>query len=278
MYKKENIKAFLLMSPGLIGFFMFYILPFNFSVKYAFTDKPVKGEFAGFSNFTNLFGSQPFILGVTNTFKMLVICVPLSLVLALFLGETIHGLFKSRKISIFFMFPMAIPSACTAFLFRSFVSDNGFISRILGVQINWLDTERALLIAVVIYIWKNIGYNLIIILAGIAEIPVEYKEWAAVEGMGDIGYFFKIELPCLGSSIFIMLVMSIINVLKVFKELYMLSGNYPSEGIYMLQHYMNNQFLNMNYQNLTAASLVITVVTGLVLVLASRIILSGGEG
>jgi multiple sugar transport system permease protein len=111
------------------------------------------------------------------------------------------------------------------------------------------------------------GYNLVLVLAGLANIPKDYYEWAAVEGMGGIRAFFRITLVYMVPALFICFVMSFISAFKVYRELYMLAGSYPNEKIYMLQHYMNNQFASLNYQNLTAASFMITlVITALVVV------------
>jgi multiple sugar transport system permease protein len=137
---------------------------------------------------------------------------------------------------------------------------NGLLSNILGVNTDWLQTEHSFAVAVGVYVWKNMGYNLVLALAGLANIPKDYYEWASVEGMGRIRMFFRITLVYLIPALFIMFVMSFISSFKIYRELYMLAGNYPNEKIYMLQHYMNNQFARLNYQNLTTAAFVITIV------------------
>jgi multiple sugar transport system permease protein len=111
------------------------------------------------------------------------------------------------------------------------------------------------------------GYNLVLALAGLSNIPKEYYEWSEGEGMGRIRSFFKITLVYMIPALFIMFVMSFISSFKVYRELYMLAGNYPDRNIYMLQHYMNNQFEQLNYQNLTAAAFVITAAVALLCVL-----------
>ena len=168
-----------------------------------------------------------------------------------------------------FMSPLVIPTACTAFFFRSLFISNGLLSRILGVgtQTDWLQTEFSFPIAVGLYIWKNMGFNLVLALAGLANIPKDYYEWASVEGMGKTRMFFKITLVYLIPALFIMFVMSFINSFKVYRELYMLAGNYPNENIYMLQHYMNNQFARLNYQNLTTAAFVIAAAISIFMVI-----------
>jgi len=137
---------------------------------------------------------------------------------------------------------------------------NGLLSRILGKNTDWLQTEYSFVIVIGVYIWKNMGFNLVLALAGLANIPKDYYEWAAVEGMGKWRMFFKITIVYLIPALFIMFVMSFINSFKIFREIYMLAGSYPNEKIYMLQHYMNNQFSRLNYQNLTTSAFVMTFV------------------
>jgi len=153
-----------------------------------------------------------------------------------------------------------IPSACVAFFFQSLFLSNGLLSRVLGENIDWLQTEYAFPVAVAVFIWKNMGFNLVLALSGLANIPKAYYEWAAMEGMGCRRMFFKITLVYFVPMLFIMFVMSFVNSFKIFRELYMLAGSYPNEKIYMLQHYMNNQFTRLNYQNLTTAAFVITAI------------------
>ena len=111
------------------------------------------------------------------------------------------------------------------------------------------------------------GFNLVLALAGLGNIPKGYYEWANVEGLGKTRMFFEITLVYMTPVLFIMFVMSFINSSKVFRELYMLAGNYPDENIYMLQHYMNNQFSRLNYQNLTTSAFVVTAVISVFMVI-----------
>ena len=165
------------------------------------------------------------------------------------------------------MSPLVIPSACVAFFFQSLFTSNGLLSRILSVNTDWLQTDASFAIAVAVFVWKNMGFNLILALAGLANIPKDYYEWAAVEGMGKVRMFFKITLVYLVPALFIMFVMSFISSFKVYRELYMLAGNYPNENIYMLQHYMNNQFARLNYQNLTTSAFVTTFIISVLMVI-----------
>jgi multiple sugar transport system permease protein len=99
---------------------------------------------------------------------------------------------------------------------------------------------------------------MVLFLAGLKFIPNEYYEYASVEGAGAVWKFFRITLVYLTPTTFLVFIMSIINSFKSFREIYLICGAYPHQSIYMLQHYMNNQFSALNYQRLTSASYILS--------------------
>ena len=258
MMKKENRLALLFIVPSFFGVAMFFIIPFVMSLGYAATD--ARGNFVGLSNFAGLFGNESFRLATVNTVKFMAVAIPLNIIIPLFIACLLFHMIGNVWLKMIFMSPLVIPSACVAFFFQSLFMSNGLLSRILGENIDWLQTEYSFVIVVGVYIWKNMGFNLVLALAGLANIPKDYYEWAAVEGMGKWRMFYKITIVYLIPALFIMFVMSFINSFKIFREIYMLAGSYPNEKIYMLQHYMNNQFSRLNYQNLTTSAFVMTFV------------------
>jgi multiple sugar transport system permease protein len=231
------------------------------SLGYAVTDN--RGSFAGMANFANLFASDAFRLAAVNTLRFMAVAIPLNMAVPLSIACLLYKSAKNRWLKAVFMSPLVIPSACAAFFFQSLFGANGLVSGTLGVSTDWLQTDVSFAIAVGVYVWKNMGYNLVLMLAGLGAIPKDYYEWAAVEGMGRVRMFFRITLVYLIPALFIAFVMSFIHSFKVYRELYMLAGSYPQQRIYMLQHYINNQFTALNYRNLTTASFVITTVIAL---------------
>ena len=256
--EKENFIAFSFLLPSLIGVAMFYVVPFFMSLRYATTDR--NGNFTGIANFMNLFNSEAFRLASWNTLRFMAVAIPLSIAIPLILACLLFNIKGMGWLKTILMSPLVIPTASTAFFFQSLFMSNGFVSRLLNVNTDWLQTDHAFTIAVGLYIWKNLGFNLVLALAARANIPKDYYEWAAVEGMGKTRMFFKITVIYLVPGLFIMFVMSFINSFRIYRELYMLSGSYPHQSIYMLQHYMNNQFMWLNLQNLTSSAFVITFV------------------
>jgi multiple sugar transport system permease protein len=140
---------------------------------------------------------------------------------------------------------------------------NGWLSGLNLPRINWLDSSLAFLIMVLIFVWKNLGYNMVLFLAGLGNIPKDYYEAAAVDGANAWHAFRYITAPHLIPTAILTLIMSIINSFKVFKEIYLITGSYPHNSIYTLQHFMNNMFASLNYPRLTTATTVLVALIAL---------------
>ncbi|CAM3947567.1 carbohydrate ABC transporter permease [Mesobacillus zeae] len=253
-----KVAAFFLL-PSLIGFSLFYLIPFVMGTIYSFKDGAVGGSFVGLFNYKELLASASFLKAATNTFWFTAINVPLvigiSLILALCLHQTV--MFKNAIISSFIL-PIVVPVASIVMLWQILFDWNGTINlwmmKMGFSQIDWMKSEWSIVVVSLVYLWKNIGYNMIIFLAGLQNIPKDYYEIAEMEGAGRFFKFRQITLVYLTPTMFFVLLMSIINSFKVFRETYLIAGDYPYDRIYMIQHYMNNMFASLNVQKLTAAA------------------------
>jgi len=253
-----KVAAFFLL-PSLIGFSLFYLIPFVMGTIYSFKDGAVGGSFVGLFNYKELLASASFLKAATNTFCFTAINVPLvisiSLILALCLHQTV--MFKNAIISSFIL-PIVVPVASIVMLWQILFDWNGTINlwmvKMGFSQIDWMKSDWSIVVVSLVYLWKNIGYNMIIFLAGLQNIPKDYYEIAEMEGTGRFFKFRQITLVYLTPTMFFVLLMSIINSFKVFRETYLIAGDYPYDRIYMIQHYMNNMFTSLNVQKLTAAA------------------------
>ncbi|MEH7356185.1 sugar ABC transporter permease [Neobacillus drentensis] len=253
-----KVAAFFLL-PSLIGFSLFYLIPFVMGTIYSFKDGAVGGSFVGLFNYKELLASASFLKAATNTFWFTAINVPLvigiSLILALCLHQTV--MFKNAIISSFIL-PIVVPVASIVMLWQILFDWNGTINlwmvKMGFSQIDWMKSDWSIVVVSLVYLWKNIGYNMIIFLAGLQNIPKDYYEIAEMEGAGRFFKFRQITLVYLTPTMFFVLLMSIINSFKVFRETYLIAGDYPYDRIYMIQHYMNNMFASLNVQKLTAAA------------------------
>lgn len=269
--RKEACMGILLVFPFLAGFLLFYIIPFGISIWYSFTAGIGGLDFVGIQNYIEVFQSHAFQMAAANTFKFigigipLIICISLGMSLLIFQGAGGTQLFQS-----IFLYPMVIPIGTTVLFFQVMLSEYGVLNRFLSamhlpVQ-QWLDSGKAFFVLLFLYIWKNCGYNMVLFLTGLNNIPRECREAAAVEGAGAWQYFRYIQCPLLAPSFLFVFVMSVINSFKCYREAYLLGGKYPHDSIYMLQHFMNNNFENLNYQRLSVAAILVFFVIFLMVI------------
>lgn len=264
----EAFAGVLFALPSLAGFTLFFIVPFFISLYYCFTEGIGMARFAGLKNFSSLLGSNSFLLAAKNTLIFNAICIPLILVLsllfALLLNNKIRGLKAFRS---FFILPLVIPVASVVLVWQILFDENGALNHLLEAfglnPVNWMSSQWSVAVLILLYLWKNCGYNMVLFLAGLNSIPKEYYESARMDGAGTWTCLTRITLPFLVPTGFFVLVISIINALKVFRESYQLAGNYPDRHIYMLQNFMNNNFANLNYQRLSTAAFLMFAVIGL---------------
>lgn len=274
---RQSIAGFIFALPSLAGFALFFAIPFAISIYYCFTQGIGGVEFVGFQNFIDLFHSNSFLLASQNTIIFNAISVPaiiiLSFLLSLLLNSRIKGLPVFRS---FFILPLVIPVASVILVWNILFNEYGVINNILikfgfAGNIDWIKSDQSMWVLVLLYLWKNCGYNVILFLAGLSNIPREYYESARMDGAGPLACIKNITIPFLIPTGFFVFMMSIVNSFKVFREAYLLAGSYPSLKIYMLQHFMNNNFMNLSYQRLTTAALIMAVVIALLVFILFRI-------
>jgi multiple sugar transport system permease protein len=262
--KKPKSMLLLFLLPSLAGVLLFYLLPFCLSVYYSFLDNNLSRNFVFLDNYREMLANKPFHNAIVNTVSMLSYAIPLLFVASLYISISINGM-KIRKniFLIIFLLPLVLPSASITFLWKGVFEYNGALNGVLsafGFQaVEWLKSGFARGIIVFIFIWKYVGYNVVLFTAGLGNIPEDYYEYAELEGAGWLQKFRYITFIYLAPSFLIVLVLSIVNFFKIFKEIYLLQGAYPHESIYLLQHYMNNVFNSLNYQKLSVASLIFAV-------------------
>lgn len=262
--KYNNKTALFFLAPSLIGFLIFFFIPFAGGLYYSFVDSPIGGRFVGPANYMELMKNPVFLKAAYNTLVFTAISVPLnillSLALALLLNRKIYG---RNIIRMGFIIPLVVPVASVVLVWQIFFDMNGSINALIllfGLSpIDWMKTGFARVVVVIVYLWKNVGYNMVLFLAGLQNIPAEYYEAADIDGAGSWHKFTNITLVYLIPTAFFVFVMSIINSFKVFREVYLISGAYPHDSIYMLQHYMNNKFASLDYQMLTSAAFIMAV-------------------
>ena len=187
--------------------------------------------------------------------------VILSLLLAILLDNKLP--FRSQ-FRTFFLSPMMVPVASIVLIWQVLFSYNGAANEILLLfgkdKIDWLKSEYAQIVIVILFLWKNLGYNMILFMAALASIPKDILEVARLDSASSLKTFFYIKIRYLSSTFMFVTIMSLISSFKVFREVYLLTTDYPFESIYMLQHFMNNTFRNLDYQKLSSAAVLMSAV------------------
>ncbi|MZQ86308.1 ABC transporter permease subunit [Paenibacillus sp. 5J-6] len=257
--RKDGSTALLFLMPSVFGFALFYIIPFAMGVFDSFTSGTADKHFVGLTNYRELLASQSFRKAASNTFYFSAISVPLILVLSLGLAMLLSkNIYLRQWLRTAYVLPLVVPVASIILIWQMMFDWNGSLNAWLsgfGIErIDWMKTGAARNVIIVVYLWKNIGYNVILFLAGLQQIPKDYYETANMEGAGRLRQFGSITMVYLTTTIIFVVIMSIINSFKVFRETYLIAGDYPHDSIYMMQHYMNNMFTTLNIQKLTAAA------------------------
>ncbi|MBH5320918.1 sugar ABC transporter permease [Paenibacillus sp. GSMTC-2017] len=272
--RRDSVIAFLFLAPSLAGFALFYVIPFVMGFFYSFQDNVVDGSFVGMDNYKELMESSSFRKAVNNTMLFTGVSVPLIIALSLLFAIILNQkIFIRKGLQTAFVMPLVVPIASIVMIWEVLFDWNGTINKLLQNfsidRIDWMKSDWSMGVLVFVYMWKNVGYNIILFLAGLQSIPRDYYETADIEGAGRLHKLLHITLVYLTPTMFFVTLMSIINSFKVFRETYLIAGDYPHDRIYMLQHYMNNMFMSLDVQKLTAAATL--MVAGILLLVSGML-------
>lgn len=268
------LKAVLYILPACIILFIFTLYPavkvflMSFYTKYNYFRHQVY-EY-GFGNFTALFNDPVFITAILNTIKFVLLTVPLAIILPLVISAL---LVKNNKIhtlirNVYFL-PFITSTVAVAVVFRwMFHSRYGLINYFLsffGIEpIAWLtDPKYAMSALVILCVWKTLGYNILIILTGLRNIPQSYYDAAKIDGASNIKIFFKITVPLLLPTLFFVVTTSLIGAFKVFSEVYALFHRSagPVNSCMTMVYYIYDKLVNQfSYGIAAAASLILFLI------------------
>lgn len=272
--KKSKNTGLYFVLPSLIGVAVFTLLPF-LDVFIRSFQSAISREFIGIQNYTEVFNNSAFKLAASNTVKFVLVCIPLLLTLSLIIAVWLNKFVESSKIlRTAFLIPMAVPIASVVLIWNIVFHENGFFSAILD-QYNisgqdWMSTGWAFWVLVFSYVWKNLGYNIILWLAGLNSISKEIYESAAVDGANNFQCFTKITMPCLKPTLYTVSVLSLLNSFKVFREAYLVAGDYPDKSMYLLQHLFNNWFRELDFSKMAAASVLMAIIIFILIMLLQK--------
>lgn len=255
--KKKSVWLFLL--PGLAGLMLFYIVPFIGGIWYSLTDGSYKNAFVGLDNYISIWNNQMFLLGLKNTLLLSLICAPTVWVMSFVIASLLNRL---RPDGAFFrnsiLLPYLMPSSAMLLIWLLLFDYGGVVNRLVAAmgfeRVLWLQGVELRVPIILLFIWKNLGFAVVIFMAALQAIPEPLYEYARLEGAGFLRQTFGITLPMIVPSAFLIIILEWINAFKIFKEVYFIGGAYPDEAVYTLQNYMNNMYGKLNYQNVTTAA------------------------
>lgn len=251
--------------PSLFGVLLFFVLPFFVVIYYSMVDNPINNEFVFFDNFVRVATNKAFQQAAYNTMKFSLVAVPLAVILSLLLAMMLDCKIPLRsQFRTAFLSPMMVPVASIILIWQVLFHYNGIVNDFMGLfgaeKTDWLKSSHAQVVIVILFLWKNLGYNMILFMAALGSIPRDIIEVAVLESATPFQIFRYIKLRYLSSTILFVTIISLINSFKVFREIYLLTGNYPYDTIYMMQHFMNNAFGQLDYQKLSAAAIMMSAV------------------
>ena len=256
-YRKKSLWLFLL--PGLAGLMVFYLVPFVGGIYYSLTDGTINNAFVKFANYERVWQNEVFRLGLKNTMELSLICAPLIFALSFILAAMLKSL-KNRSAPFrnILLMPYLMPSSALLIVWLLLFDYGGVINRvweaIFGQRVLWLESEALRAPIVLLYIWKNVGFSVVIFSAALQALPEPYYEFASLEGANAVQKELKITLPLILPTAFLVFVLAWVNAFKIFKEVYFIGGAYPRDAVYTLQHFMNNKFAKLDYQDVTTAA------------------------
>lgn len=279
--RRERFAGSVFLWPSLLGVFVFFIVPFGVVCYYSVINNPIQHEFVFLDNFINLFNNSAFRLAAMNTLEFSAMAVPLAVILALCLALLLESRipFKSQ-FRTFFLSPMMVPVASVVLIWQVVFHYNGVLNDFFAVfgadKIDWFQSDYSKLVVVLLFLWKNLGYNMILFMAALSNIPRDLLEVADIEGATPWFRFWNIKLRFLSPTLLFVTILSLINSFKVFREVYLLTGDYPYGALYMLQHFMNNTFRSLDYQKLSAAAIIMAI--AMIVIISALFLIEGKFG
>ena len=265
------------LAPSLVGVFVFFIAPFGAVIYFSLIDSPIGRNFVFLSNFQHVLGNFAFRTASSNTIAFTALAVPLAVILSLALAILLEQKIPMKsQLRTFFLSPMMVPVVSIVLIWEVFFHQNGAVNNAVanfgaatgwfayeregGGWIDWFNSPWNQLPIVLLFLWRTLGYNMILFMAALSNVPRELIEMAEIEGASSFYIFRTVKLRFLSPTILFVTILSIINSFKVFREVFLLTGTHPYGALYMLQHYMNNMFDNLDYQSLAAAAVIMTIV------------------
>ena len=251
-------RAWYFLWISLAGILIFYLWAFLILFRKSFFSSAT-GTWRGMKNYRDVLGNQAFWMAMKNTCFFLVVSILVLLLLSLFVARILlKNSIVNRIVKKGLLIPFAVPAGAVVFLWNLFFDVhgilNGICSKIGGAPMHWMECKYAMYILVLVYVWKNLGYYVILWTVALNQISESATEAAKVDGAGAVRLFFSIQLPQMKKPFLYILLFAIMSGFKMFREAYVVTGEYPAQYIYMIQNLLNNWYRQMEIGKFSAAS------------------------
>lgn len=271
---RQNLVGYSFILPNFIGFFIFIFIPVMFSLVLSFShwDGFTEMEFAGLENFTDIFKDKVFVQSIWLTAYFSIFTVLFSMLASLGLALLLNQKIKARgffRCALFFPYVasvVAISVVWNAMLQPDYGPVNEFL-KFIGIANppGWLaSTDWVIPGLIIVNVWRNMGYFMIIYLAGLQNIDQSLYEAAEIDGAKGWARFRKITWPLLSPSTFFVVMMLVINSFKVFDLVYLMTNGGPGTSSTMISQYIYNQaFISWDYGKSSAAAMILFIIVAL---------------
>ena len=228
--RREENWGWIMVAPSIIGLLILNIWPFIQTIYTSFCEHEGFGhyKFIGLDNYITMFQTPEFWKATLNTVVFCILTVPVGIILALFVAIMLNAKvkFKGGFRTIFFL-PLVCAPAAVAMVWRViFNGEYGVLNQILGTNIGWVTNSNTAVLAVaIVSVWSSVGYDAVLLLAGLQNIPKTLYEANSIDGAGKIRQFFTITLPMVSPTLFSVLIMRLMASMKVYDLIYMMAND-----------------------------------------------------
>ena len=225
--RREQNWAYIMVAPTIIGLVVLNLWPFVQTLYTSFCEHLGFGhyKFVGLQNYIDIFQRPEFWRATWNTIYFCILTVPLGLFLSLLVAMLLNAKIKGKGVfrTIFFLPMVCAPAAVTMVWRWIFNGEYGILNQAMGTHIGWITDPNVVMIAcAVVAIWSNIGYDAVLLLAGLQNISKSYYEAASIDGASKVTQFFHITLPMVSPTLFVVMIMRLMASVKVYDLIYMM--------------------------------------------------------
>lgn len=270
----SRLRPYVMVAPSIAVFSIFFIYPIFYMIYLSFFNwdfiNPVK-EFVGLDNFTELFRNNEFLQVLSNTLNYTLLTVSLTIVISLFLAiwlnreGTWYGIVQGAIFSPHIISLVSVSLVWMWLMDPQFGLLNWLLQLVGLTKLEWLSgPDSSLLSLVLVAVWKGVGYNALIFIAGLQSIPKDMYEASALDEANRWRTFYKITLPMLSPTLFFLIIINLISSFQVFETIAIMTKGGPINSTNTLVYYIYEygfRYFKIGYAS--AAGVVLLIVVGI---------------